>query len=396
MDYSTLFSADTASFMRSPVRDIFKRVDLSKIYSFAGGYPSADAFDLEGVREFAAKAIDKHGSKALQYNATQGIPELRDALSARYGVPTGRIQVTTSSQQGIDVCTRVMVNPGDVVLTSSPTYLGAIQSFRSYRARIASVSHSDDERQFRQRYADAIKACADKGERIKFLYMIPDFQNPSGETLSLKQREILIQLAKEHHFIIVEDSPYRELRYRGESVPTLYALSPDCVLHLGSFSKILAPGLRIGWIFGPPAMLDQIYVCKQSLDLCPPVLDQYIATEFITSGRLDRNIERIKHLYQARCEGMQALLARYMPKGVSWTRPDGGLFLLLTMPQGFDSVRFYEKALTHGVAYVAGSFFHPDGSGQNTMRLNFSFMSLERIDEGLKLLSSLIKEELDG
>lgn len=311
-------------------------------------------------------------------------------------MPTGRIQVTTSSQQGIDVCTRVMVNPGDVVLTSSPTYLGAIQSFRSYRARIASVSHSDDERQFRQRYADAIKACADKGERIKFLYMIPDFQNPSGETLSLKQREILIQLAKEHHFIIVEDSPYRELRYRGESVPTLYALSPDCVLHLGSFSKILAPGLRIGWIFGPPAMLDQIYVCKQSLDLCPPVLDQYIATEFITSGRLDRNIERIKHLYQARCEGMQALLARYMPKGVSWTRPDGGLFLLLTMPQGFDSVRFYEKALTHGVAYVAGSFFHPDGSGQNTMRLNFSFMSLERIDEGLKLLSSLIKEELDG
>ena len=226
--------------------------------------------------------------------------------------------------------------------------------------------------------------------------MIPDFQNPSGETLPLSQRRLLVELAREHGFVIVEDSPYRELRYRGQDVPTIYSLDPDCVLHLGSFSKILAPGLRLGWILGNPQLLDQIYVCKQSLDLCAPVLDQYIATQFVTSGRLDANIEKIKGLYSRRCQGMQELLARYMPQGVTWTRPDGGLFLFLTMPQGFDAVKFYDRALDNGVAYVAGSFFHPDGSGLNTMRLNFSFMNLERIDKGLQLLARLIGEELDA
>lgn len=396
MDYDSLFSADTASFMRSPVREIFKRVDLSKIYSFAGGYPSPDAFDLEGVKQSALQVIDRYGSKALQYNATQGIPELRQALSERYGVPLERVQVTTSSQQGIDVCTRVMVDPGDVVLTSNPSYLGALQSFRSYRAHIVGVPHSNDDDEFRARYEQAIDQCKRQGRKVKFLYMIPDFQNPSGETLPLSQRRLLVELARKHGFVIVEDSPYRELRYRGQDVPTIYSLDPDCVLHLGSFSKILAPGLRLGWILGNPQLLDQIYVCKQSLDLCAPVLDQYIATQFVTSGRLDANIEKIKGLYSRRCQGMQELLARYMPQGVTWTRPDGGLFLFLTMPQGFDAVKFYDRALDNGVAYVAGSFFHPDGSGLNTMRLNFSFMNLERIDKGLQLLARLIGEELDA
>lgn len=393
-EYKSLFSADTASFMRSPVREIFKRVDLSKIYSFAGGYPSPDAFDLEGIRQFACQIIDTVGSKAFQYNATQGTPELRQALSDRYGVSVERVQITTSSQQGIDVCTRVLVDPGDVVLTSNPSYLGALQSFRSYRATIVGVGHSDDDNEFRQAYVDAIERCLSQGKKIKFLYMIPDFQNPSGETLSLSQRKILVELARHYGFLIVEDSPYRELRYRGATVPTIYSLDPDRVLHLGSFSKILAPGLRVGWILGNPAVLEQIYVCKQSLDLCPPVFDQYIATRFVTSGRIDANIEKIKALYSERCEGMQRLLAQYMPQGVTWTHPDGGLFLFLTMPRGFDSVKFYDRALDNGVAYVAGSFFHTDGGGLNTIRLNFSFMTLDRIDKGLQLLARLIKEEL--
>lgn len=394
IDYSGLFSSDTASFMRSPVRDIFKRVDLSKIYSFAGGYPSADAFDLEGLSEVASQVIATQGSKAFQYNATQGINELRLALSRRYGVAIDRIQVTTSSQQGIDVCTRVMINPGDVVLTSNPSYLGALQSFRSYRATIVGVDYCSDVEQFRQRYAVAIEKCLNEGKRVKFLYTIPDFQNPSGETLSLQHREVLVQLARHYGFVIVEDSPYRELRYRGEEIATIYSLDDDHVVHLGSFSKILAPGLRVGWIFGPPAILDQIYVCKQSLDLCAPVFDQYIATEFIDSGRLDKNIEKIKALYRERCEGMQHLLGQHMPQGVTWTRPDGGLFLFLTMPKGFDSVKFYDRALQAGVAYVAGSFFHTNGSGLNTMRLNFSFMTMECIEQGIKLLARLIAEEL--
>ncbi len=394
MDYNRLFSADTGAFMRSPVRDIFKRVDLSKIYSFAGGYPSTDAFDLEGIGRCADAVIQKHGSKAFQYNATQGCIELREALAQRYGIPLERVQVTTSSQQGIDVCTRILINPGDVILTSNPSYLGAIQSFRSYRADIVGVNHCDDESAFRESYLKAIGRCLDEGKNIKFLYMIPDFQNPSGETLSPAQRQILVELARQYGFLIVEDSPYRELRYRGESVPTIYSLAPDHVIHLGSFSKILAPGLRVGWIFAHPDVLDKIYVCKQSLDLCAPVFDQLIATEFVTSGRLNRNIDKIKSLYKERCEGMQNLLAELMPEGVTWTRPDGGLFLFLTMPQGFDSVRFYERALSNGVAYVAGSFFHTDGTGLNTMRLNFSFMDMPRIEQGLTLLARLIKEEL--
>lgn len=395
IDLKSLFSDDVGSFMRSPVRDIFKRVDLSKIYSFAGGYPSADAFDLEGIKEFAGKIIVREGAKAFQYNATQGIPQLREALSTRYDVPLERVQVTTSSQQGIDVCTRVMVNPGDVILTSNPSYLGAIQSFRSYRADIVGVRHCDDDFEFRQSYIDAIEQCRRGGKKVKFLYMIPDFQNPSGETLPLSQREILVELARAYGFVIVEDSPYRELRYRGESLPTIYSMAPDCVIHLGSFSKILAPGLRVGWIFAHPDIMDKIYVCKQSLDLCAPVFDQYIAAEFVTSRRLDSNIKKIKRLYKGRCEGMQLLLSQYMPRGVAWTHPEGGLFLFLTMPQGFDSVKFYERALTHGVAYVAGSFFHTDGSGLNTMRLNFSFMDMDRINKGLELLGCLIKEEME-
>ena len=266
-DIDALFSDDTRSFFRSPVREIFKRVDLNAIYSFAGGYPSAETFPLERFREIMGEVIARDGGKAFQYGATQGVTKLREALSVRYGVPLDRIQITSSSQQGIDVCTRILVNPGDVILASNPSYLGALQSFRSYRAEVVGVKTVADLEEFRRRWENAVLECENAGKKIKFLYAIADFQNPSGETLSLGQREILVRLAREHGFLIVEDSPYRELRYEGEPVPTIYSLDPEIVLHLGSFSKIMAPGFRLGWIFGNPEVLDKIYVCKQSLDL---------------------------------------------------------------------------------------------------------------------------------
>ncbi len=394
IDYGRLFSEDTFSFFRSPVRDIFKRVDLNAIHSFAGGYPSAETFPLEVFKSTMAAVIDKYGGKAFQYGATQGVTELREVLSARYGVPVERVQITSSSQQGIDVCTRILADPGDVVLTSDPSYLGALQSFRSYRADVVGVPHEDSPERFRQAYRSAIEDCLERGKKIKFLYMIPDFQNPSGETLSLDERKILVELAREYGFLIVEDSPYRELRYSGTPVPTIYSLDPDIVLHLGSFSKIFAPGFRLGWIFGNPEVLDKIYVCKQSLDLCPPVFDQYVAAEFMGSGDLDRNLAKSIDLYRGKRDLMLSLLDEYMPEGISWTHPEGGLFLFLTMPEGFDSVAFYDTALDNGVAYVAGSFFHTDGGGRNTMRLNFSFMTPERIKEGIILLASLLKKAL--
>jgi 2-aminoadipate transaminase len=315
-------------------------------------------------------------------------------VAKRYGVPVERVQITSSSQQGIDVCTRVLVNPGDVILTSSPSYLGALQSFRSYRADIRGVAHNNDIDAFRAAYESVLKEVAQEGKKVKFLYMIPDFQNPSGESLTLEERRMLVGLAQEYDFLIVEDSPYRELRYEGEHIPTMYSLDPDRVIHLGSFSKIFAPGFRLGWAIAHPEILDKVYVCKQSLDLCPPIFDQYVAAEFLESGKLDANLEKSIALYKGKRDLLLELLQKHMPEGVRWTHPEGGLFLFLTMPEGFEAVRFYDKALDAGVAYVAGEFFHPDGSGKNTMRMNFSFMTHERIAEGVKLLASLLAEEL--
>jgi len=392
--YDNMFSEDVGSFFRSPVREIFKRVDLNAIYSFAGGYPSADTFPLEEIRKTMSEVIDKYQGKAFQYGATQGVPELREAVAKRYGVPVERVQITSSSQQGIDVCTRILVDPGDVVLTSSPSYLGALQSFRSYRADIRGIAHKASLTDFRQAYETVLNQVKAEGKQVKFLYMIPDFQNPSGESLTLEERQMLVDLAAEYDFLIVEDSPYRELRYEGEPVPTMYSLSPDRVIHLGSFSKIFAPGFRLGWVIAHPDLLDKIYVCKQSLDLCPPIFDQYVAAEFLESGRLDANLTRSIELYKGKRDLLLRLLEEHMPEGVSWTHPEGGLFLFLTMPEGFDAVKFYDTALDAGVAYVAGEFFHPDGIGKNTMRMNFSFMTPERIAEGVKLLASLLRETL--
>ena len=391
MNYDSIFSDDVGSFVRSPVRDIFKKVDLNSIYSFAGGYPSAETFPLEEIRRTMSEVIDKYVGKAFQYGATQGVPELREAVASRYGVPVERVQITSSSQQGIDVCTRVLVNPGDVILTSNPSYLGALQSFCSYRADIRGISHDNDLNAFRQAYEAELRQIKVEGKKVKFLYMIPDFQNPSGESLTLEERQMLVSLAQEHDFLIVEDSPYRELRYEGEHIPTMYSLDPDRVIHLGSFSKIFAPGFRLGWAIAHPDILDKIYVCKQSLDLCPPIFDQYVAAEFLSSGRLDANLVRSIELYRSKRDLLLSLLEEHMPEGVHWTHPEGGLFLFLTMPEGFDAVKFYDKALDAGVAYVAGEFFHPDRSGKNTMRLNFSFMSPQRITEGIKLLAQLLR-----
>ena len=388
--HTNKFSKDVASFFRSPVREIFKRVDLNAIYSFAGGYPSAETFPMEEIKKTMSEVIDKYQGKAFQYGATQGVPELRDAVAKRYGVSVDRVQITSSSQQGIDVCTRILVNPGDIILTSSPSYLGALQSFRSYRADIRGVSHSNSLEDFRNAYETVLAQVAAEGKQVKFLYMIPDFQNPSGESLTLEERQMLVELAQKYDFLIVEDSPYRELRYEGEHIPTMYSLAPDHVIHLGSFSKIFAPGFRLGWAIAHPDLLDKIYVCKQSLDLCPPIFDQYVAAEFLSSGRLDANLEKSIELYKGKRDLLLGLLEEYMPEGVSWTHPEGGLFLFLTMPESFDAVKFYDTALDAGVAYVAGEFFHPDGNGKNTMRLNFSFMSHERIAEGIKLLAGLL------
>jgi len=476
MDYSKFFSADVPSFLRSPVREIFRKVDLSAICSFAGGYPAAVTFPLADIPALTERVLSKYGTRALQYGATQGVPELRAALATRYGVPVSQVQITTSSQQGIDVCTRILVNPGDIVLANNPVYLGALQSFRAYRARVMDIRAWLDQVQgsfgrgpilgagpspdsMAPRPLQGITAGPGPGDEAgpgpegdvlsqsapssagvgqvgatfgpggilsdlpspenmaqssaegtiggpggtaknppspKFIYVIPDFNNPSGQTMTLEERQELVRLAREMDCLIVEDSPYRELRYSGEPLPAIRELAPERTLQLGSFSKIFAPGFRLGWILGPEPLLEQIYVCKQCLDLCPPVLDQYLALEFLESGALDRNLQHTIAEYRRRRDLMVSLLERYMPRGVSWTYPEGGLFLWLTLPEGIDTVALYDKALSAGVAYVAGSFFYTDGSHRNTMRLNFSFIEESKMEPGIQLLSRLLSESLNA
>lgn len=372
MQYDKFFSADVPSFLRSPVREIFRKVDLNAICSFAGGYPAAVTFPIEDIKRLSGEVLEKYGTKALQYGATQGVPELREVIARRYGVPVGQVQITTSSQQGIDVCTRVLADPGDIILANNPVYLGALQSFKAYRAQVLPIDS------------------AGAASKVKFIYVIPDFNNPSGETMTLAEREEIVRIARELDCLIVEDSPYRELRYSGEPVKTIRELAPERTLHLGSFSKIFAPGFRLGWIIGPEPLLEKIYICKQCLDLCPPVFDQYMAAEFMGSGALDRNLQKTIAEYRRRRDLMVSLLEKYMPEGVRWTYPEGGLFLWLTLPESIDTVKLYDRALAAGVAYVAGSFFYTDGSHRNTMRLNFSFIAEEKMEPGIRRLSELI------
>ena len=406
MDYSRFFSDDVPSFMRSPVREIFRKVDLASIYSFAGGYPDAATFPLEEMESLTRTVVEKYGARALQYGGTQGVTELRELIAARYDVPLERVQITTSSQQGIDVCARVFLNPWDVVLTTNPAYLGALQSFKAYRAAVHRLPLEDlstpGQGQGEGPIADGrgrserSERSSDSGSTVyrqaKLIYIVPDFCNPSGETMTLEERQALVEFARREDLLIVEDSPYRELRYSGETLPTVYSLAPERTLHLGSFSKIFAPGFRLGWIIGAPELLEQIFVCKQALDLCPPVFDQYLATEFLGSGALDRNLTRSISLYREKRDYMLELLEKYMPDGVSWTHPDGGLFLWVTLPEEVDTVAMYDSALKAGVAYVAGSFFYLDGSHRNTMRLNFSYLARERMEAGVKLLAAEIQK----
>ena len=397
VDYDRYFSDDVPSFVSSPTREIFKKVDINAIYSLAGGYPDPATYPLDKYGEIMADVIARYGAKAFQYGGTQGVPELRNVLSSRYGQPLERIQITTSSQQGIDVCGRVFLNPGDVVLCSNPTYLGALQSFLSYRAELVGVSRRSGLSGFRQAYEDAILSVRAEGRRVKLMYMIPDFRNPSGETLTAEERRCLVSLAERYDFLIVEDCPYKELRYEGEDEPSMYSMCPERVIHLGSFSKIMSPGFRLGWIFAAPEIIYQIYVCKQALDLCPPVFDQYVAAGYMASGALDANLQKSRALYREKRDIMLEELAAGMPEGVSWTRPQGGLFLFLTLPEHFDCVALYDRALSAGVAYVAGNMFFTDfasGAGRNTMRLNFSFLPTGRLREGVRLLCRLVREAL--
>lgn len=383
----------------SVIRELLKLTNKPDIISLAGGLPSPDSFPSDDIQEIACKILKERPEVALQYGSTEGFSELKQEIiklmeqDGFHGLTEDHVLVTSSSQQGLDLVGRLFVDPTDPVLVELPTYIGALQAFSAYGAHFIGVK-SDTNGIIIDDLMKQLTALRHSEEHYKFIYCVPDFQNPSGLTWSAERRRELVQIARDYGLIVIDDSPYRELRFEGEKPPALGALDMDNVITLRSFSKIFAPGLRLGWIIAHPSIIKKLAVCKQSTDLCANSLGQLIAAEYMKTGKLPGHIKKICATYKAKRDVMLAALEKYMPPGVKWTRPEGGLFLWVELPKHINADEMFQEAVEKKVAYVIGSAFHCNNSGQNTMRLNFSFPTPEKLEEGIKRLAETIKSKL--
>ncbi len=399
-DWQEFYSAGARVMTRSLIRELLKLTRRGGIISFAGGLPDPSTFPVAELKAITAQVLEREAHLALQYGPTEGDPRLRDALVEWMGrdgirVTRDQILITIGSQQGLDILGRVFLDPGDVVVVERPSYMAALQVFRSYRVEMVSVEQDDDGIRV-DRLHDTLRTLRRAGKRVKFIYVVPDFQNPSGVTMSHKRREGVLAAAREHHTLVVEDSPYRQLRFEGEAPPPLMSLDADGrVIYLSTFSKTLCPGLRIAWVSARDDFIQQFVTAKQGMDLCCPAFTQAIAAEFCAQGHIYTRLPQITALYAHKRDVMVRALEREMPPGVRWTHPQGGLFLWVVLPEEMDTEQLLRPAVEEeGVAYVVGSGFHADGGGKNTMRLNFSYPSDEHIEEGIRRLANLVKKRL--
>lgn len=402
INFDQFWSNSARLMKRSEIRELLKLTQKPGIISFAGGLPAPDLFPVDDIKEMSRIVMEKEGRTALQYGPTEGDTRLREQLSEwmrRDGtpIPGEQIVIVTSSQQGLDLVGKIFISPGDVVLTSRPTYVGAIQAFNSYGAQMHGVELDEEGTNTAQLEAEIVKL-EHKGIKPKFIYEIPDFQNPSGITMPLKRRKELIALAEKHDLLIVEDSPYRQLRFEGKAEPSLLSLNNERVLGLYTFSKILLPGFRLGWMAGPNELIQKAVTAKQSVDLCSPPFNQSILYEFIARGLLDKQIDTIIKAYREKRDFMLAMLEQHMPKigGMYWTKPKGGLFLWVCLPEHMDSGEMFLAAIEKKVAYVVGTAFFPDGGGKNCFRMNFSYSSKKEIEEGVRRLGDVLRDWKGG
>ncbi|MBI3998415.1 MAG: PLP-dependent aminotransferase family protein [Armatimonadetes bacterium] len=400
IDYEAFYATNTRSAERSLIRELLKVSRTGKaMISFAGGFPDPATFPVAELKEVTQDVLATGAALALQYGPTEGDPNLRDELvkwMAKDGITTRRdnILVTTSSQQALDLVGKVFLDPGDVVVVELPSYLGGLQAFRAYGAEMVGVIQDDDGIDTNL-LADALLRLRRQRRRPKFLYAVPDFQNPSGITWTRQRRERLLVLAREFECLVVEDNPYRELRFSGTAPPPIFALDGEArTIYLSTFSKTLAPGLRIGWIAGPEPVIAQCVTVKQAMDLCSPSFTQAIAAALLRRGDLLRRLPDTVTLYGRKREVMLEALEREMPAGVTWTRPEGGLFLWVRLPDGMDTGAMLREAVEEGVMYVPGQPFHADGGGRNAMRLNFSYPSESEIRDGIARLARLVTRHL--
>ncbi len=384
------FLSTSAKCMKpSPIRALLNVVNQPGIISFAGGFPNPETFPIEDLKKIMGEVLEEQGTKALQYGGTDGNAVLREEIAKRYTVQgldidKDNIIITTASQQAIDLTARIFIDPGDTVITGLPSYLGALQAFTAAQANIIGAE-KDEELEV------VVRAMCAIGKKPKFVYAIPDFQNPSGITMTVPQREYIVRIARKYDLIIVEDSPYREIRFDGEHQPLIASMAPERTIVLGTFSKTFVPGFRLGWVIAPKEIVHRYNLAKQSSDLCSPTFDQVVAAKYLQSGAFEKNLHKTIELYRRKRDLMLDSLDKYMPEGVNWTKPEGGLFLFITLPEGYDTKVLFDIAIKESVAFVIGEAFFCDGKGQNTLRVNFSFMNDEGIVEGVKRLGAAIR-----
>jgi len=392
----------------SVIRELLKLTQLPDIISFAGGLPAPELFPVEEFAEASRKVLAEHGSRALQYGTTEGYAPLREFIverMSRYGIPANpaNVLITSGSQQALDLIGKILINPGDRILTEEPTYLGALQAWRAYQADFVTVPLDENGLCCNHKLEEAL--CTGP----KFMYLLPNFHNPAGTTLSLERRRLIIEIADGYGIPIIEDDPYGQLRFEGEHIPPLVMLDAERlngqnkdnyfrrgnVIYLSTFSKTLAPGLRLGWIVAPEDVIKRCVMAKQGMDLHTSTFVQMVAYEVARDGYLDQHVKQIRAVYRERRDLMLEMLEKHFPPEASWTRPAGGLFLWVTLPEAIDTTEMLNKAIAHKVAYVPGTAFSPHGGSHNAFRLNFSNASPEMIELGMKRLGAVVAEELE-
>ncbi len=387
----------------SIIRELLKYTEQPDIISFAGGLPAPEVFPVKEFQEACNVVLREQGARALQYSTTEGYVPLREMIARHTGrfsvqVTAENIMITSGSQQALDFIGRLFINRGDYIVVESPTYLGALQAWNAYGAQYISVP-SDEHGMIVDQLEEALRVGP------KFIYVLPNFQNPSGSTLSVERRKKLVILADQYGVPIVEDDPYGQLRYDGEHLPSVAFLDSQYrnetggeytgnVIYLSTFSKLLAPGLRLAWVIAPPQVIRKLVMTKQAADLHTSSFNQYVAYEVAKGGFLDEHVKVIRAIYKERRDVMLEMMEEVFPQEVRWTRPAGGMFLWGMMPENVDATEVLKVAIERKVAFVPGFAFHPDGSGKNTMRLNFSFSSPEVIREGIARLGVTLKEAL--
>jgi 2-aminoadipate transaminase len=397
--FDRFFSVSSQQMKKSAIREILKLTQKPEMISFAGGLPSPDSFPIEDIKKITSEVLEHDGPAALQYGTTDGDNKLRSLLAERHKkdgltLALNNIVITTGSQQALDLAGKIFINPGDVVICGLPSYLGGLNAFTVYGARLKGIP-LDDQGMRPDLLEKTIIKLKEEGSIIKFLYVIPDFQNPTGVTMPRSRRLEIIRMAERYDFLIVEDSPYRDVRFEGTPQPLMASLDTSGrVITLSTFSKILAPGFRLAWVIGHPVLIDKIVTAKQSADLCSPSFVQKITARYMEKGLLDVNLKKTVALYRERRDHMLRCFREFMPEGVKWTEPEGGLFLFVTLPPSMDAAKLLERAIKKNVAFVCGSVFYCNNEGQNTMRLNFSFAGPEDTCKGVSRLADAIREEM--